>query len=133
MSKSTNQRNSSSTGAAVVGTSSQDDRPPPPATAASESTGTKKGGVTLLGGLCLYLAFPLSFASGGLLLSYLETKRNDPEKPDHQVVLERDFVLPFLMVLSFIVCLAIQTRNFSGPPQAIVRYVSFRLLVLLIR
>lgn len=59
--------------------------------------------------LVIFLLFPLLVGLIGLYMGYLESLR----KPDRELNVDTDFVMPFLLALAFAVVIAFQTKGFQ--------------------
>ena len=65
-------------------------------------------GPTLIGKLLLFVGFPLAIGVLALYFSYLQTLRGK----GHEISLDQDFILPFLLALAFVVIIGFQTGGF---------------------
>jgi len=57
----------------------------------------------------VFVAFPISIGILGLYFGYLETQKH----PDRKLDLDSDFVIPFLLALSFVIVLGFRTNGFT--------------------
>ena len=66
-------------------------------------------GLSTIGKFAVFLGFPITMGMLGLYMSYLETLR----RPEKELSLDQDFVMPFLLALAMAVVIGIQTSNFT--------------------
>ena len=67
-------------------------------------------GLTWIGRILIFLGFPTCVGFLGLYLAYLENRR----KPEREMSFDVDFVVPFLLALTFIIVIGFQTRGFTS-------------------
>ena len=66
-------------------------------------------GLSTVGKLAVFFGFPVTMGMLGLYLSYLETLR----RPEKELSLDQDFVMPFLLALAMVVVIGIQTAGYT--------------------
>lgn len=70
----------------------------------------KKGGLTILGRVTVFLGFPTMMGIFSLYLGYMKSKTKGSER---KVDFDTDFVFPFLLSLSVVIVVGFQTKGFS--------------------
>lgn len=59
--------------------------------------------------ITIFLLFPLCVGCIGLYIGYLEASR----KPDRELNFDTDFVMPFLLALTFVLVVGFQTKGYT--------------------
>ena len=75
----------------------------------SDGAATNQRGLTLLGKVAIFLAFPLCMGLLGLYMAFLKTRRN----PAKQLSIDQDFIMPFLLAMAMAVVVGFQTGGFK--------------------
>ena len=78
------------------------------------TTPSKSQGLTIVGRVGIFLAFPSVVGLIGLYMGYL-AKKDDPDK---DLSFDTDFALPFVLALSICVVIGFQTRGFTSTQPA---------------
>jgi hypothetical protein len=83
----------------------------------------RRKGLTFLGKLSVYIGFPLTVGVSGLIFASIEHAQNPQSR---EIVVEKDFILPFLLALTLVIVLGIQSSNFSGRPEPLIKWPKVR-------
>lgn len=75
----------------------------------SDSAAAAKG-LTLPGKIALFLGFPLLVGILGLYFAFLETRK----KPERELSLDQDFIMPFLLALAMVTVIGLQTQGYTS-------------------
>lgn len=68
----------------------------------------KGPGLTTVGQVGLFILFPLTVGVAGLYVGYLSTLKDK----DRKLSIDQDFVMPFLLALTMVIVVSIQTDGF---------------------
>ena len=67
-------------------------------------------GLTVLGKIGIFLAFPLLVGLTGMYFAYLEQRKN----PEREMNMDQDFVMPFLLALAMVIVIGFQTSGYRS-------------------
>jgi len=74
------------------------------------NTNTQQQGLTIFGRVAIFVLLPFGVGLMGLYFSWLELRK----KPDKEISLDRDFLLPFLLALALAIVVGIQTSGYKA-------------------